>query len=167
MLELYSAQVACRVADISQRKLDYWIATGLLVPHSRYQSESRSLFLFSFRELVQLRAISAFRRAGLPLQKIRSAVRKMTSRGMAEWQSCWLVTDGKNAYLAHNPTTLESLTGSRSGQLAFSVLALQDAHRDVEAQLVALRAEPYAPSQARGRIVRFARSGAKGGYGDG
>lgn len=163
MSDLYGAQTACRVARISQRCLDYWVTTELLAPHSVYQGESRTFFLFSFRELVQLRAISAFRKAGLSLQKIRSAIQKLRSRGQAEWQAGWLVTDGNHAYFAHNPATLEALTGSGSGQLAFSVLALGDTNREVKAKLVALEAQPFDPEQQRGRIVRFSRTASQGG----
>ena len=157
MEQLYTAQTACKVAGISQRCLDYWITTKLISPHSDYKAAGRKLFLFGFRELVQLRVVSAFRRAGLSLQKIRTAIEAVRKTSGKDWQACWLVTDGKNAYVANSSTSLETISGPRSGQMAFSILALGPTQKEVQNKLTKMRVTAFGPKRARGQVMRRRR----------
>lgn len=137
MADLYRAQVACRVGAITPRTLDYWVTTALITPHSVYRGpgQLRDFFLFSFRELVQIRVVSALREAGLSLRRIRSALEALEARSGSDWQRAWLVTDAKRAYLVLDPATLETVGGDTSGQLAFAAVAMSKTHDEVSARL--------------------------------
>lgn len=157
MLSLYRAQAACRVARISARTLDYWVTTGLVRPASVYRGpqQRRDFFLFGVRELIQLRVISALRRTGLSLQRIRDAVQALEARTELEWEKSCLIADSKRAYLIHDSGTLEALSGDQRGQLAFAVVALGPAEREVLERLARGDIKPFPSSHHRGQVIPF------------
>ena len=159
MDELFKAQVACRVAKISARTLDYWVTTGLVDPHSTYQSKAarRDFFLFSFHELLQLRVIAALRASGISLQRIRDVVAKLRELRGESWQKAWLITQGKTVYVAHDPRTLEELGAASPGQLSFAAIAIEFAEHDVRHRLQVLEAQPMDFSRLEGAVTKFKR----------
>lgn len=162
MAELFPARVACSLARISPRKLDYWVTSEVIAPHSVYRGpeQRRDFFLFSFTELVQLRIVASLRRTGVSLQRIRDAVRRLIANEGPAWQSGWLISDGKDVLVVHEHQIVETLTGPRQGQLAFAIVALSTAHEDVRSRLMKMDSARFEPTRYRGQVVPFARLGA-------
>ncbi|MER3521022.1 MAG: MerR family transcriptional regulator, partial [Acidimicrobiia bacterium] len=64
----------CEVAGVTYRQLDYWSRTGLVKPGIKDASGSGTRRLYSFKDLVLIRAIKGLIEAGMSLQKIREAI---------------------------------------------------------------------------------------------
>ncbi len=157
-VQLYPARVACRVARISARNLDYWVTTRLVSPHSIYRGPNarREFFLFSFGELVQLRVIAALRRTGVSLQKIREALIAVKERAGTEWHALWLLSDGANIHIVRQTEILETLTGEHKGQLAFALVAMGSVSSEVQGALLRLDAVEFDGTKLPGKVHRFA-----------
>lgn len=157
--DLYRAQTACFVAEITPRSLDYWVTKGVIKPHAVYRGpeERRDFFLFSFRELLQLRIISTLRRAGLSPSRLRLAIDALRAQSGDAWHHSWLIAEATRVYVVHSPTTLEEIgTRSRAGQLAFAALAIDGASQAVTDRLARISPKPFVPG-SRGKILPFVR----------
>ena len=141
--------------------LDYWITTEVVRPSHRYRapSQKREIFLFSFENLVQIKAIKALRSAGLSLQKVRDALQELQRGDAGANYHSWLVTDGKMAYIRRNDMKLESLSRPNRGQLAFAVVAVGEAHRQVKEKIARIGAVPFDATTLRGNVEPFAGLG--------
>jgi DNA-binding transcriptional MerR regulator len=157
---LYRSRVACQLARISQRTLDYWVETRLVRPRSVYRgpNQRRDFFLFGFEELLRLQIISALRRTGLSLQRVRAAVATLDARGEAAWKDAWLVADAEHAYLVHEPQTLETLTGKHAGQLAFTIVAVGTLEGALGERLARADIRPFPLPHHRGSVLPFVAS---------
>lgn len=164
MGELFPARVACKVAGISPRKLDYWITSGVIAPHSVYRGpeERRDFFLFTYSELVQLRIVASLRQTGVSLQKIRDAVRTLRTRQGPEWHSLWLVSDGSEVLVVSKESIVETISGPKKGQLSFAIVAMGVAQEEVERDLTAMAQLRFLPERYRGQVLPF-REAALGG----
>jgi DNA-binding transcriptional MerR regulator len=139
--------------------LDYWINKDVISPTRTYRAKGgrRDLFLFGFDDLVRIRIVRSLRDSGVSLERIRVAISQLRRRTGPEWQREWIVSDGKNVYLRTSGDTLESLSGRAQGQLAFAVVALGPARRQLSKKL-----EEHAPfdrTKLRGDVRRYERSG--------
>lgn len=72
LVKLFLPGVACEIADVSYRQLQYWDATGLLRPSYRVGIASQRRY--TVRDMTALAALEAARRAGISIQKIRSGL---------------------------------------------------------------------------------------------
>lgn len=70
----YNARVACTLAGITYRQLDYWDKTHFIKPSISEAEGYGSVRLYSFTDLVQLKVAKTFKEQGVSLQKIRKAV---------------------------------------------------------------------------------------------
>lgn len=127
---VYKAKVACSVCPkLSQRKLDYWVDTGVIHPTEfiRTAEKGRSIFLFTFSDLVTIRLVCELRNQGITLDRIRRALQAMREDGEDLDAANWLLTDGKNLYrLTDNPQVIQSLSKGENGQFAFAMVALRE-----------------------------------------
>src|SRR3712207_9586644 len=67
----YRGAVACQIAGITYRQLDYWARTGLVVPSIRGASGSGSQRLDSFKDVLVLKVVKRLLDTGVSLQNIR------------------------------------------------------------------------------------------------
>ncbi|MER3395169.1 MAG: MerR family transcriptional regulator [Acidimicrobiia bacterium] len=74
VLGAFRAPEVCEVAGVTYRQLDYWSRTGLVKPGIKDASGSGTRRLYSFKDLVLIRAIKGLIEAGMSLQKIREAI---------------------------------------------------------------------------------------------
>jgi uncharacterized protein (DUF433 family) len=85
----FTLEQAAQVVGVSERRLRYWDRTGVLRP-SLARGEARGAFsrIYSFRDLVGLRALAALRdQHGCSLQQLRLVGRWLTEHRDAPWSS--------------------------------------------------------------------------------
>src|SRR5688572_5089330 len=73
MVECLETVTVCQLAQVNRSTLDYWVRTGLVVPSLRSNPGRRRTRLWTVRDAVVVRTISALREAGCPLQRVRAA----------------------------------------------------------------------------------------------
>ncbi len=114
----YSTGIAARVASLNQRSLQRWIDNGLIRP-SIFQGSRRGEFdLFSFSDLVMLRAISQLRQSGFSLASIRKALAALEQiRRRRKLENVHLIGMGKDIQLWQGEQATSLL--QQPGQMAF------------------------------------------------
>ena len=94
----YRGPIACRVAGITYRQLDYWARTGLVEPTVRGARGSGSQRLYSFRDILLLKVVKRLLDTGVSLQQIRVAVNALHERGVEDLTAITLMSDGASVY---------------------------------------------------------------------
>ncbi|AZA13507.1 MerR family transcriptional regulator [Corynebacterium choanae] len=115
----YRVPIACQVANISYRQLDYWARTKLVVPSIRGARGSGSQRLYSFKDILVLKIVKRLLDTGISLQNIRLAVAKLHELGVDDIATITLVSDGKTVYECRsNDEVIDLLSG---GQGVFGI----------------------------------------------
>ena len=101
----FRGPVACNVAGISYRQLDYWARTGLVTPEIRDAGGSGTQRLYSFRDILMLKVVKRLLDAGISLQQIRTAIDHLRERGVQDLSQVTLMSDGISVYecTTHRP----------------------------------------------------------------
>ena len=94
----YRVSIACQIAGITYRQLDYWARTDLVVPSIRNAAGSGSQRLYSFKDILVLKIVKRLLDTGISLQNIRLAVDKLRDRGVSDIAEITLVSDGVTVY---------------------------------------------------------------------
>lgn len=74
---VYPAGEAARLADIPYATLDFWDRIGFISPSVALASGKGTDRLYSFADVIRLRAASELRRIGVDLQTVRSCLEQM------------------------------------------------------------------------------------------
>ena len=90
----YRVPIACQVAGITYRQLDYWARTKLVEPSIRTARGSGTQRLYSFKDILVLKIVKRLLDTGISLQNIRLAVDKLRDRGVDDLAQITLVSDG-------------------------------------------------------------------------
>jgi DNA-binding transcriptional MerR regulator len=130
MSSVYTAAQTARLAGCTGSQLRYWSRTGLVTP----SGEDRS---YTFRDLVALRVVTSLLEAGLPLHRVRAALKYLTEAG-DDLTGLRLVTDGSTVWACRDDGQI--LDALRSGQLGLFV-AVDHFAQSVEADVRAFDAE--------------------------
>ena len=128
----FRGPIACQVAGITYRQLDYWARTGLVVPEVRSATGSGSQRLYSFRDMLVLKVIKRLIDAGVSLQQVRTAVEHLRARGVADLTEVTLMSDGVSVYECTTDDEVVDLL--RGGQGMFAI-ALGGVWRSIEGTL--------------------------------
>ncbi len=134
----YRGPVACTVAGITYRQLDYWARTGLVEPTVRAASGSGSQRLYGFRDILVLKIVKRLLDTGISLQQIRSAVDYLRRQGTSDLAQVTLMSDGVSVYECTSPDEVVDLL--QGGQGVFGI-ALGRVWQEVEGSLAELPAE--------------------------
>ena len=94
----YRVPIACQVAGITYRQLDYWARTNLVNPSIRTARGSGSQRLYSFKDVLVLKIVKRLLDTGISLQNIRLAVESLRDRGVNDLAELTLVSDGTTVY---------------------------------------------------------------------
>jgi len=124
---LYLHSQAAKIAQTSSRKLSYWGATQLIRPQVHRRNGGPSIF--SYTDLLAIRATERLRKSGLPLQRMRKAIRYFYSflGRESEWWNLKMVVDNRDV-LAIIPREQspsgreEAVVASRGGQKVLEVV---------------------------------------------
>lgn len=148
--EAFNTKQACALVEATGRKIRYWDQEGLVKPSIRPASGRGSRRLYSYTDLLALKAVKALRDQGASLQKIRRSVaylRKNLPDISRPLGFCTLLTDGQTVYyLAKDGQTLVD-TARNQGQRAFyqvCIAALDHALRSRVLEFTAKRVEEVA-----------------------
>ncbi len=108
---VYTSRQAARISGLSLRQLAYWRKCGLLLPSQRTRGgHSR----YSFTDLIALKSARQLLDAGVPTQRIRTAITSLqrllpTLGGSLAGVS--LVTTGDVILVLHEGSAFEALSG--------------------------------------------------------
>lgn len=94
----YRVPIACQIAGITYRQLDYWARTDLVVPSIRNAAGSGSQRLYSFKDILVLKIVKQLLDTGISLQNIRKAVDQIRSRGVKDLATITLFSDGRTVF---------------------------------------------------------------------
>ena len=115
----YRVPIACQVAGITYRQLDYWARTDLVKPSIRTARGSGSQRLYSFKDVLVLKIVKRLLDTGISLQNIRLAVESLRDRGVSDLAELTLVSDGTTVYECRsNDEVIDLLAG---GQGVFGI----------------------------------------------
>lgn len=138
----YRGPTACAAAGITYRTLDYWARTGLVEPSVRAGHGSGSQRLYSFRDILVLKAAKRLLDTGISLQQIRAAIDHLRNYGSADLPQVTLMSDGKSVYECTSADEVIDLL--QGGQGVFGI-ALGRVWREVKADLAVLSAARKEP----------------------
>ena len=134
----YKGAVACSVAGITYRQLDYWARTGLVVPSMREATGSGTLRQYSFQDVLVLKVVKRLLDTGVSLQNIRTAIDHLREQGIEDLSSITLMSDGASIYECTSDQQVLDLL--RGGQAVFGI-ALGMVVQEVEGSLAGLPVE--------------------------
>lgn len=139
----YRGPIACRVAGITYRQLDYWARTGLVEPTVRGARGSGSQRLYSFRDILLLKVVKRLLDTGVSLQQIRVAVNALHERGVEDLTTITLMSDGASVYECTSADEVIDLV--QGGQGVFGI-AVGRVWQEVEGTLAELPVEYAEPA---------------------
>ena len=128
----YRGPIACEVAGITYRQLDYWARTGLVAPSIRAAKGSGSQRLYSFRDILVLKVVKKLLDAGVSLQQVRTAVGQLDNRGIDDLSTITLMSDGASVYECSSADEIVDLL--EGGQGVFGI-AVGRVWREIEGSL--------------------------------
>ena len=132
----FGSMSAVRIARISYRQLDHWASRGLVRPSLLEAAGSGSRRLYSYSDLVTLRAIKKLLDAGLKLEKIRSIILQLDREFDDDLTSSNLVIDGTTPVLITSDDELFDLL--KNGQGVLNVLPMMSVQQEVDASIMDL-----------------------------
>jgi DNA-binding transcriptional MerR regulator len=144
----YRGAVACQIAGITYRQLDYWARTGLVVPSIRGASGSGSQRLYSFKDVLVLKVVKRLLDTGVSLQNIRVAVEYLRRRGVHDLARLTLFSDGTTVYECTSPEEVVDLL--QGGQGVFGI-AVSGAVKEIAGSI-----KEFPPERADGGEVTAA-----------
>ena len=101
--------VAARIADLTERQVDYWAGTGLVEPAVDTRlSPGRRVRLYSFIDLLALLVAAELKNRRVSLQHIRAIVAHLRSRGYTSpLTQLTFATVGRDVYFMHDDGSWE------------------------------------------------------------
>ncbi|MEM9037963.1 MAG: MerR family transcriptional regulator [Actinomycetota bacterium] len=148
--EGFSGKVAATVVGITYRQLDYWARTDLVRPSLADASGSGSRRRYSYRDLLELKVIKTLLDAGIKLEQVREVFRYLRDELDADVVSANLVITGSSSVLIRDGEEIIDLL--RNGQGVLNILPLAGVKQQVDAGIVAFRAEAAANGQAAAQL---------------
>jgi uncharacterized protein (DUF433 family) len=146
---LLNADQACKLAQISRRKLLYWQDAGLISPAAQHQFSPRNTVrLYGFDELVEL-LVAAQIREHLSLHHIRKVIGRLRASGRyaAPLRELRYAVANRRLYFQHPDGTWED--GMQAGQIIIEgTIRLEPIHAAIRA---AARRDPALAGQTTRR----------------
>jgi DNA-binding transcriptional MerR regulator len=149
---------AAHLSGLQPAMVDYLCRSNVLVPSARSQPGRGRSRVYTFGDVVMLRALSHLLKCGISVAKLKKALENLRSKhGEITLQSApmYLVTDGVRIYFRQDSSkVIEEL--SANGQMTFAfVIKLRDVQRHV---VEALGKLPPGPIGRRTRLRTASRS---------
>jgi len=137
--EGYSGKRAAEIAGITYRQLDYWARTGLVGPTLARASGSGSRRRYSYRDLLELRAVKSLLDAGIRLELVREVFEYLTLHLDEDVTRVNLVISGTSVMVRTGEEEIVDLI--RNGQGVLNILPLAGVKDQVDARIVELYPE--------------------------
>ena len=142
----FTGKRTAEIVGITYRQLDYWARTDLLRPSVSDANGSGSRRRYSYKDLLELKAIKTLLDAGIKLESVREVFSYMREQMGEDIASANLVIHGTTSVLTRSGEELFDLV--RKGQGVLNVLPLAGIKDEVDAKIVELT-----PSGATGTPV--------------
>ena len=134
----FTIEQAARVTGLSERQLRYWDKTGFFPPGFLGREGEHGLRLYTFRDLVGLRALAELRKThGISLQELRQTAVGLAERHETPWASLTLYVSGSSVYF-DDPAS-GALIAGRPGSQAAMRLEMRRIATDTQAEVERLR----------------------------
>jgi uncharacterized protein (DUF433 family) len=135
----FTADQASRVTGLSLRQLAYWDKTGFFSPSGVVAGSRAYSRLYSFRNLVGLKAIALLRnKHQIPLQELRRVGKWLADRHDSPWASLSLFVAGKRIYFEDPSSGL--LLDAHSGTQTVLPIELTKVAAETQIEVERLRA---------------------------
>ena len=123
----YSGKAAAAIVGITYRQLDYWARTDLVRPSLADAQGSGSRRSYSYRDLLELKAIKNLLDAGIKLESVRDAFGYLRDHLGEDVTTVNLVISGNRSVLVHSGEELIDLL--KQGQGVLNILPLGHGQR--------------------------------------
>ena len=120
--EGYPGKRAAEIAGITYRQLDYWARTDLVMPSLARATGSGSRRLYSYRDLLELRAVKSLLDAGIRLDLVREVFAYLTDQLDEDVTRVNLVISGSSVMVRTGEEEIVDLL--RNGQGVLNILPL-------------------------------------------
>jgi len=145
--EGYSARRSAEIVGITYRQLDYWARTELVRPSLHDAEGSGSRRLYSYRDLLELKAIKALLDAGIRLERVRKVFEFLQGTLDEDVARVNLVISGDSVLVRRGADEIIDLL--RKGQGVLNILPLAGVKEDLDATIIDLfRATPTRSADA-------------------
>ena len=134
----YNSMCAFELANITYRQLDHWDRIDFVKPSLEEAIGSGSRRLYSYGDIVKLRAIKELRDAGLSVKSIQIVMDNLKTEFNADLATSNLVIDGKTPILATDDELVDLIRG---GQRVLNVLPMAPVQQEVDAKIIQLFSE--------------------------
>jgi DNA-binding transcriptional MerR regulator len=132
----YSGPEVCRVVGITYRQLDYWARTNLVRPSLADAKGSGSRRRYSYRDLLELKAIKRLLDAGIKLEVVRDVFTYLRDNLGEDITTANLVIQGNKTVLIQSDGELIDLV--KRGQGVLNILPLGTVKDEVDAAIIDL-----------------------------
>jgi len=132
--EGYPGKRAAEIAGITYRQLDYWDRTDLVMPSLAQATGSGSRRLYSYRDLLELRAVKSLLDAGIRLDLVREVFAYLTDQLDEDVTRVNLVISGSSVMVRTGEEEIVDLL--RNGQGVLNILPLSRVKDSVDARIV-------------------------------
>lgn len=134
--EGYSARRSAEIVGITYRQLDYWARTELVRPSLHDAEGSGSRRLYSYRDLLELKAIKALLDAGIRLERVRKVFEFLQDTLDEDVARVNLVISGDSVLVRRGADEIIDLL--RKGQGVLNILPLAGVKEDLDATIIDL-----------------------------
>ncbi len=133
----YSGNRAAEIVGITYRQLDYWARTDLVRPSLVDAAGSGSRRRYSYRDLLELRAVKSLLDAGIRLETVREVFSYLRDNLGEDVTSANLVIQGTRTVLIRRDEELIDLV--KKGQGVLNILPMAGVKDELDARIVELR----------------------------
>lgn len=133
----YSGKRAAEIVGITYRQLDYWARTDLVRPSLADAAGSGSRRSYSYRDLLELRAVKSLLDAGIKLASVRHAFCYLRQELHQDVASVSLVINGASVLVVSSDDEIIDLL--QQGQGVLNILPLAGVKQQVDAAIVEFR----------------------------
>ena len=134
--EGYSARSSAEIVGITYRQLDYWARTNLVRPSLTDAEGSGSRRRYSYRDLLELKAIKTLLDAGIRLERVRRVFEFLHETLDEDVVEVNLVISGDSVLVRRGEDEVIDLL--RKGQGVLNILPLAGVKEDLDATIVEL-----------------------------
>ncbi len=134
--EGYSARRSAEIVGITYRQLDYWARTELVRPSLHDAEGSGSRRLYSYRDLLELKAIKTLLDAGIRLERVRKVFEFLQDTLDEDVARVNLVISGDSVLVRRSEGEIIDLL--RKGQGVLNILPLAGVKEDLDATIIDL-----------------------------
>ena len=134
--EGYSAKRSAEIVGITYRQVDYWARTNLVRPSLADAEGSGSRRQYSYRDLLELKAIKTLLDAGIRLERVRKVFAFLRDALGEEVVQTTLVISGDSVLIRQGKD--EIWDAVLEGQGVLNILPLAGVKEDLDATIVEL-----------------------------